>query len=64
MTPETISVKHRGKIVGFYIPVKELDEKEVQSALMCLSQTVADALIQAGWDEEKLAQALDLSHSA
>lgn len=61
---ETISVNDRGKIVEFYIPVKELDEEEVQSALMLLSQTVANALIQSGWDEEKLSQALDLSHSA
>lgn len=58
---ETISVKRQGKIVGFYVPVQELDEEEVQAALMRLSQTVADALIQSGWDEDKLSQALDLS---
>lgn len=43
---ETISVKYRGKIVGLNIPVQALDEEEVQSALMRLSQTLADALIQ------------------
>lgn len=58
---ETISVKRHGKIVGFYVPVRESDEEEVQGALTRLSQSVADALIQSGWDEEKLSQALDLS---
>lgn len=58
---ETISVKRHGKIVGFYVPVKESDEEEVQSALMSLSQSVADALTQSGWDEDELSQALDLS---
>jgi hypothetical protein len=58
---EAIAVKRHGKIVGFYLPVRESDEGEVQAALMRLSRTVADALAQSGWDEEKLSQALDLS---
>ncbi len=36
------------------------DAREVQAALTRLSQTVAEALIQSSWDEEKLSQALDL----
>ncbi len=58
---ETISVKRHGKIVGFYVPVKESDETEVQAALTRLSQTVSEALTQSSWDEDKLSQALDLS---
>ncbi len=58
---ETISVKRHGKIVGFYVPVKESDEEEVQVALTRLSQSVNEALTQSGWDEEKLSIALDLS---
>ncbi len=58
---EPILVKHHGKIVGFYVPVKELDETEVQATLTRLSQTVSEALIQSGWDEETLSKALDLS---
>lgn len=58
---EAIAVKRHGKIVGFYIPVRESDEGEVQAALMRLSQTVDSVLEQSGWDEEKLSQALDLS---
>ena len=57
---EPISVKHHGKIVGFYIPVKP-DEIEVQAALTRLAQTVSEALSQSGWDEETLSKALDLS---
>ncbi len=58
---EAIAVKRHGKIVGFYLPVRESDEGEVQAALMRLSRTVAAALAESGWDEEKLSQALDLS---
>ena len=58
---EPISVKHHGKIVGFYVPVKESDKTEVQATLTRLSQTVSEALIQSGWDEETLSKALDLS---
>jgi antitoxin (DNA-binding transcriptional repressor) of toxin-antitoxin stability system len=58
---EAIAVKRHGKLVGFYIPVRESDEGEVQAALMRLSRTVESALTQSGWDEEKLSLALDLS---
>ncbi len=58
---EAIAVKRHGKIVGFYVPVRESDEGEEIAALMRLSQTVESALQQSGWDEEKLSQALDLS---
>lgn len=58
---EAIAIKRHGKIAGFYIPVSESDEAEIQSALMRLSQTIETALAQSEWDEEKLSQALDLS---
>ena len=48
-------------IVGFYIPVKESNETEVQAVLTRLAQTVSEALIQSGWDEDKLSLGLDLS---
>ena len=54
-------MKRHGKIVGFYLPVRDSEEAEVQAALMRLSRTVETALAQSGWDEEKLSQALDLS---
>jgi hypothetical protein len=56
-------VKRHGKIVGFYLPVRESDDAEVQAALMRLSRTVETALAQSDRDEEKLAQALDFSVS-
>lgn len=59
-SPEPIVVKHHDKIVGLYIPVQQSDKTEVQTALTHLSQTVIEALIQSGWDEEKLSQTLDL----
>ena len=56
-------MKRHGKIVGFYLPVRESDDAEVQAALMRLSRTVETALAQSDRDEEKLAQALDFSVS-
>ncbi|WP_219336141.1 hypothetical protein [Chroococcidiopsis thermalis] len=54
-------MKRHGKIVGFYLPVRESDDAEVQAALMRLSRTVETALAQSDRDEEKLSLALDLS---
>lgn len=58
---ETISVKHHDKIVGFYTPVQQSERTEVQTALTHLCQIVTEALMQSGWNEEELSQALDLS---
>jgi ribosome-binding protein aMBF1 (putative translation factor) len=58
---EIVAVKRHGKLVGFYIPVKESDEEEVQQAIKRLSETVEAALAESGLSEEELAHALDLS---
>jgi DNA-directed RNA polymerase specialized sigma24 family protein len=58
---EVVEVKRHGKLVGFYIPVKESDEEEVQRAIKRLSETVEAALAESGLSEEELARALDLS---
>ena len=59
---EAIAVKRHGKLVGFYIPVEQSDEIEIQRALQRLSQTVETALAESGMDEAALADALNLSH--
>jgi antitoxin (DNA-binding transcriptional repressor) of toxin-antitoxin stability system len=58
---EILAVKRHGKVVGFYIPVEQSDEKEVQQALTQLSVTVEAALVESGLSEEELSQALLLS---
>ncbi|MBR8835355.1 MAG: hypothetical protein DSM106950_15340 [Stigonema ocellatum SAG 48.90 = DSM 106950] len=58
---EIVAVKRHGKLVGFYIPVKESDEEEVQQAIKRLSETVEAALAESGLSEEELSRALDLS---
>ncbi len=58
---EVIAVKRHGKLVGFYIPVEQSDEIEIQQALQRLSQTVEAAMAESGMDEAALASALDLS---
>lgn len=58
---EVVAVKRHGKLVGFYIPVEQSDEIEIQRALQRLNQTVETALAESGMDEAALADALDLS---
>ncbi len=58
---EVIAVKRHGKLVGFYIPVEQSDEIEIEKALQRLSQSVETAMAESGMDEAALASALDLS---
>jgi hypothetical protein len=59
---EVVAVKRHGKLVGFYIPVEQSDETEIQQALQNFSQTVEIAMAESGMDEVALSTALDLSH--
>ena len=58
---EVVAVKRHGKLVGFYMPVEQSDEIEIQQALQRLSQTVEAAMAESGMDEVALASALDIS---
>jgi antitoxin (DNA-binding transcriptional repressor) of toxin-antitoxin stability system len=60
---EAVAVKRHGKIVGFYIPVEQSEEIEIEQALQKLNQTVETAIAESGMDEVALAHALDLSKS-
>ncbi|MGK7916010.1 MAG: hypothetical protein AB4038_10765, partial [Prochloraceae cyanobacterium] len=56
-----VAVKRHGKLVGFYIPVEQSEEIEIEQALQRLNQTVERAIAESGMDEATLASALDLS---
>ena len=58
---EVVAVKRHGKLVGFYIPVTQSEEIEIEQALQRLNQTVEIAMAESGMDEATLARALDLS---
>ena len=58
---EVVAVKRHGKLVGFYIPVTQSEEIEIEQALQRLNQTVEKAIAESGMDEAALARALDLS---
>jgi antitoxin (DNA-binding transcriptional repressor) of toxin-antitoxin stability system len=60
---EAVAVKRHGKIVGFYIPVEQSEEIEIEQALQRLNQTLETAIAESGMDEATLAHALDLSRS-
>ena len=60
---EVVAVKRHGKLVGFYIPVTQSEEIEIEQALQRLNQTVEKARAESGMDEAALARALDLSQS-
>ena len=58
---EVLAVKRHGKLVGFYVPVAQSDEVEIEQALQRLSKTVDMAKEESGLDEDALSQALNLS---
>ena len=58
---EVLAVKRHGKLVGFYFPVQQSDDVEVEQALQRLSEAVDLAKKESGLDEDALSQALDLS---
>ncbi len=60
---EVVAVKRHGKLVGFYIPVTQSEEIEIEQALQRLNQTVEIAMAESGMDEATLARALDLSQT-
>ncbi|MEM8721117.1 MAG: hypothetical protein AAGE84_17755 [Cyanobacteria bacterium P01_G01_bin.39] len=60
---EVVAVKRHGKLVGFYIPVKQSAEIEIEQALQRLNQTVESAIRESGMDGVVLANALDLSET-
>ena len=58
---EVVAVKRHGKLIGFYVPVKQSDEAEIEQALQRLSETVDTAKRESGLDEDALSRALNLS---
>ncbi len=58
---EIIAIKKHEKLVGFYIPIQESNQEEVEQAFQRLSETVITALAESGLSEEALSKALDLS---
>lgn len=60
---EVVAVKRHGKLVGFYIPVTQSEEIEIEQALQRLNQTLESAMAESEMDEATLARALDLSQT-
>ena len=58
---EVLAVKRHGKLVGFYLPVEQSDDVEIEGALRRLSDAVELAKKESGLDEDALSHALDLS---
>lgn len=60
-TREVLAVKRHGKLIGFYVPVEQSEEREIEQALQKLNQTLETAMRESGLDEAALSRALDLS---
>ena len=58
---EVLAVKRHGKLVGFYFPVQQSDEIEIEQALQKLSQSIELAMKESDLDEDVLSHALNLS---
>ena len=61
---EIIAIKKHQKVVGFYVPIQQSSEIEIQEAFKKLSTTVNTALAESGLSEDELSKALDLSIQA
>ncbi len=48
---EAVAVKRHGKLVGFYIPVEQSEETDIEQASIRLNQTVETAIAESGMDE-------------
>ena len=59
---EILAIKKHQKVVGFYIPIQESTEKEIQEAFKKLSATVNIALAESEFSEDELSKVLDLSN--
>jgi aminoglycoside/choline kinase family phosphotransferase len=59
---EALAVKRHGKVVGFYIPVQQTDDQEVQRAIERLGEIVESVIAESSLDEETLSHALNLSN--
>lgn len=58
---EVLAVKRHGKLVGFYFPVEQSNDVEIEQALQRLSEIVDLAKKESDLDEDALSQTLDLS---
>lgn len=58
---EPLAIERHGKLVGFYLPVRERDEDEARRALEELRDAVEGFLAESGMTEEELSAALDIS---
>lgn len=58
---EALAVKRHGKVVGFYIPVQQTNDQEVQRAIERLGEIVESVIAESSLDEETLSHALNLS---
>ncbi len=58
---EILTVERHGRPIGFYIPIRRVDEDEARLALERLREAVQRVLDESGMTEEELSAALDLN---
>lgn len=51
---EALAVRRGGRVIGYYLPVRERDEEKLQAALRDLRESVADLRRESGLSEEEL----------
>ncbi len=51
---EALAVRRDGRVIGYYLPVKERDEEKLQAALRDLRGSLADLRRETGLSEEEL----------
>jgi antitoxin (DNA-binding transcriptional repressor) of toxin-antitoxin stability system len=61
LSGEAITVERHGKPIGYYIPIRPVDEEKGRQALERFRQAVDDVLANSDLDEETLAAVFDLN---
>ncbi len=51
---ESLSVEHKGKLIGYYYPV--VDQQEVDRAAFELEKALEQVRAETGWNEDELVQ--------
>ncbi len=55
---EVVAVRRRGRVIGYYLPVKERDEEKSRAALREARESLAELRRESGLSEEELVEEL------
>lgn len=61
---ETVAIEQGGRVVGYFMPVRERNQEKLNEDLDRLDRAVKKILVETGWTEDEFADMLDLNKPA